>query len=365
MRKLSLLLVIQLFLVSFAHGAYYHQGKLVAAAPDPNVHHPPPPAPAAFSYRSPIDSTGLFLGGEFLYWKMDECGMDYAFENDKPPAVTFGNDRQSIVGDLLRVDLGWDPGVRGYVGYRFPERFWEVEGEYTFYYTQADKTTRMGTGPNDRIVGTFPEFFGGLMEMVSSHFNFHYHTARAHIARRFFVGDSIFLRFFAGPQGAWMSNKWRVTYTGEDQDLSTHRNNWEFEGGGLHLGIDSDWYIGRGFSLFFNGAVAALYGSHRVFSSIDITLNTGGPFQQFGPKDHRVAQSVQLQGGIAWGKVFSEWFVIKLFAAYELNSWYNLQEQYRVDLSGNTANVLNEKVRILTTCPINLQGLTAGFELKF
>lgn len=343
--------------------AYYNSEGTITNQPASKQQHASS-QPAAFSYRPAIESTGFYIGGEFLYWRLDECSMDYAYKNNSPPAVFVGNDRQSIVGELIMVDSHWDPGVRGNIGYRFPNWFWEVEGEYTFYYTSDSQTTRIGNGVNAHLVGTFPEFFLGAMESTSSNFYFHYHLARLHVARRFFVGDTIFLRIFAGPQAAWIDQKWKFKYVGQDQNVSRHKSNWEYEGGGIHVGMNSDWYLGAGFSVMFNGALAALYGSHRVLSFFDFSQNTGGVMQRFQPKTHRVAQMVQLSAGVAWG-IVSKWVAFKFFASYELNTWFNLQEQYRVDLTGNTPDTLNEKVRSLTSCPLNLQGLTAGFLLEF
>ena len=128
--------------------------------------------------------------------------------------------------------------------------------------------------------------------------------------------------------------------------------------------MDSDWYLGYGVSLFFNGDLAALYATHKTSSSTKLSDNTGGPFQDFSPKDHRVVQTMQILGGIAWGKVFN-YFTMRVFAAYEINVLFNIQEQYRLHLAGNSAAPLNPKVRILTTSPVNLQGLTMGFLVEF
>lgn len=308
----------------------------------------------------------MTIGADLLYWKMDICGMDYVFTNDKPLAVNPQQEEStSIVGDLKSVDFQWDPGVRLTFGYICPPSCMEIEADYTHYYTTNNETVLRPTGNNPLITGTLPEFYFGEMASANSKFKFHYHVAKLGIARKFCWSDYFSLKFIAGIQGAWLKEDWRVTYLGIDENHTFHKNNWKYGAGGLHLGLKTDWYLGCGFKAYLNGSCGALYGSHSTFSFIDPEAFTGGYFQDFSPEDTRVATAGQIQGGLSWCRQFN-CFLLNLFICYELNTWFNVHEQYRVSFGGQgSTNPLNEKVRILTTCPVNLQGLTAGFSLEY
>lgn len=328
---------------------------------------PQTPLTSYSSYRPEIERQAFYIGAEYLYWKLDESGMNYAITNNSPTAYDPANmrDVMSLVRNFHQVDFHYDSGVRGWLGYRVPDYFWEIEGEYTFYYTSDRQHVTRKPPPLGILDGTFPEFTRSPIERASSRFNFHYHTARLQLARPFFVGKTILIRPFFGMQGAWISQKWAVTYTGGDGEKTFFQNNWDYEAGGIHLGLNSEWYIAYGLGLFMNGTLSSLYGNHRLLCTMDPEIFTGGPFQKITPNEHRVAQALQLSAGITWGMAFDP-IAFRILLGYELNTWFNINELYRVNLAGNgTTAPNNEKIPLLTNTSLNLQGLIAGFVLEF
>jgi hypothetical protein len=79
----------------------------------------------------------------------------------------------------------------------------------------------------------------------------------------------------------------------------------------------------------------------------------------------RNVYNTQLSGGIAWGDMW-DMFTFKLYAAWEVNGWYNLAEHYRTSITDTDESDINiSKVRTLTTSTFSTQGLTLGLMLDF
>lgn len=334
------------------------------------------------NYRLWIDDEGWFADAEFLYWTVYEQELDYAITKNFPvfQDVNSGPNNGSfdgLAGKVNKAHFAWKPGVRVEVGYQFPCDHWELSGSYTYYHSQHSDSTNLpqnsGMQGNDPIAAVAPTFSSVLLtpgtttqdpiQHAKSHIKINYQIGDLLLTRHFLPSRNIVLGLFAGAKGCWIEQDWHVFY----QATSVHtdiKNNFNFGGGGLQLGITSDWYLPKGISWYANAAVSALIGSHNTKST---TIASSGIFnnlfQKINPHDTRFVTSGQFQTGLAWNYAFY-CSSMRIWIGYEANIWNNVHEVYRYS-SRLFSNVFEEKHRDIENNFIVLHGLTAGFYYHF
>jgi Legionella pneumophila major outer membrane protein precursor len=329
---------------------------------------------------------GWFADAEFLWWKLDETGMDYAAHKNEGQLVydrPSSGPNDGMFGTIHSVDFEWSPGFRVGLGYRFPRDLWELSGVYTFYFTDgSDKVKIKGpdapnqNDPASEIIQTFFEPDIGNIILAKANAQFWYHIGDVQLARQFCATPYITLRFSVGPTIAFIQQKFNSSFSDnfglppqvfEPSQTTTWNLKWNFKGAGVKLGLGSDWNLWRGLNLSFGGAFSSVYG---MFENTNFAFVKGNPnIPEPSPsgsindatiKSHRVLFGAQLLGGIKWKQKFcnGEW---ELFLNYEMNTWLNFTDQYRPMVDNEAFFLLRE----LQTPPFNLKGITAGIGIGF
>ncbi|MBX3719240.1 MAG: hypothetical protein KF898_06290 [Parachlamydiales bacterium] len=311
-------------------------------------------------YRPLIDKASFYTQAEFLYWKVQEGELNYTVIGE-PSQLPPGQGNSGAVGTYKNATFETHPGVRIGAGYRFKPEYWEVEGGYTYFFSQGSQSEKAPSNPNKLLNGTFHEETGSsIFIKATSHISFTYQTADLLIARRFLLTPSLLTRFKMGFTGAWINQHWKFTYIGTG--FSHFHLNWHFHGGGFKFGADTEWLIWKGIGLEFKVAGAVLYGEFKSHQKQISETPSFPPAIPFDVKNHdnRLVTTFQVLAGPTWGKQFHHWG-IKMFAGYELNNWYNLQEVYRSFFGEPTSGKDSRNVH----ANIGLQGLTVNLNVNF
>ncbi|MES2345616.1 MAG: Lpg1974 family pore-forming outer membrane protein [Chlamydiota bacterium] len=360
-------------------------GELIATAafPEYEVAAAPPAAPAMFHYLPEIEKQKGYVGVEFLWWKAYEGALDYAIKGQ-----VGGNQDLGGIGKLKSASFEWAPGYRAYLGYRFPPDFWEVEAIYTYYHNShhnkashpkcSPPNNVNGVPPEKALVGTFIQYTTTPVDIAKSSITLNYNMGDILLGRRLAVTKALILRGLFGISGVWLDQHWKYTYlpglqisNGVSEKGSTvkGKENWKFSAGGFRLGLDMNWFIGKGFTLLTDGSLAVFFGpySNLSFNKTNNHLLAGGgqglPQVTTNLKinDHRFSMHTRLAIMPAWGKQFNH-FGFLVYAGYELNLFTNLQEVYRS--SADTASYV-QRLTSFTYGLLGMQGLTAGINFDF
>ncbi|MES2345615.1 MAG: Lpg1974 family pore-forming outer membrane protein [Chlamydiota bacterium] len=374
-------------------------GELIATAtlPDNYVESSPEqPSLSIFKYRPEIKKSAGYVGIEFLWWKVYEGALDYAVKGQK--GANPGSSQQiGSIGKMHYATFTWAPGYRVYVGYRFAPDFWEVEANYTYYHSSHSNQTYHPKGyppnivetippsgnplPAKTTVGTFTQYTHTPVRVARASVSINYNLGDILLARRLLATDALLLRVLLGVTGGsidqHMSYKYlpgSVIINGIDFGTGSTvkgRENWKFSGAGLRLGLDTDWFMGKGFSLLSEGSFALIFGPWSKFAfnktnnhlpSNEITTLTPQVTNDIHINDHRFIFHLRLALMPAWGKQYNR-FGFLLYAGYELNFFANLQEVYRpvfLDDSPTGGRDAN-----FTAGFLGIQGLTAGLKFDF
>ncbi|MBS0619969.1 MAG: hypothetical protein JSS61_00725 [Verrucomicrobia bacterium] len=335
------------------------------------------PEPKMYSYRPKINQASVIFGGEFLYWRMQEGSLDFAVRGQQAAAT---GQATYDIGDFEIPDFKWKAGYRAYFGFRTSPKLWDLDAIYTYYYGKGNKTvhtphpsqllanpTPSGTSVSSLLIGTFPQATGTAVFTAKADMNLHYNVGDLLLGRRFGIAKDILLKLQMGATGAWIEEKFHYKYIGTPAVTAATvrgKQNFDFRGGGMRIGINLDWFIGSGFSLIGNATTACLVGHYHQHAT-NRTSNAGATppqtLQDSRYRDTRLATHTQLSLLPAWG-ITGRHVAFLIYGGYEFNYWTNLVEIYRSDSSVNS---YTGRATLRSSGNLGIQGITAGASLKF
>lgn len=317
-----------------------------------------------FQYRPPLNQCGGYLRSDFLFWKTLSTPTYYVVSK-QPYNVDFNT---YIVGNVLSTTFDHDPGFRFSLGYRFAPNHWELDAQYTFFNNKGqDEIHGPITVQPEILVASFEVPFvtvDSSLAKAAAEIELLYQTFDLTLVKRFLFSDSLLLNLFAGFTGAWIDQDWTINY-GSGSLFETVDSDWRFFGGGLKIGLNSDWHFCQGWSLFSEISVATVVGSYE--NTLDInqfyftsSTNSSQVNTSSLLDDTRAAYYFHFLLGPSWGKVYSCWG-FDLFIGYELDGWFNLQE---ITTTANQSNA-GQRLNLFSQGLLCLQGLTANLTFNF
>lgn len=215
-------------------------------------------------------SWGVIFSIDPLIWQAHVNGLDLAIETKNSTA--FFND--SGTSKVRKLDFDWDWGFRLGLGLNEACDAWDTIVYWTYWKTCGSESFTAGT--NDAIYpiwGHPARTFGQVPGSTSGKWNMDYNVLDLENGREFYVSKCLTLRPFAGLRTAWIKQEFDIEYsnipvspnnpitpaTRHDVDQKDR-----FWGIGIRGGLDMQWGIGCGFSVFGNYAASLLYAYHSV-----------------------------------------------------------------------------------------------------
>lgn len=325
--------------------------------------------PKIVSFRS-VERPGGFGGVQFLYWTVYENQTFFAVTGQEAGSSSFtGAQDSGSIGNVKSMSYDWKPGYRLNLGYCFRPDFWEIEGVYTYFYDKGNSSIdacSSSSNPTKALVGTFDQGTQSPIFTAKSFIRLNYNQGDLLLGRKFMLTDHLLLRFLFGATGSWITQNWRYAYEGASTVKG--KQDWKFYGGGMRIGLDADWYIGKGWGFLTKANLGILAGTFREFVYNE-TNNAGNSVptppnvvQDINLKDHRFAYHTQIAFLPSWGKMYSKWG-FSVFAGYELNLWFNLHQIYCDTLQSNLS--FDTRKPITENGLVGFQGLTTGLQFQF
>lgn len=306
-----------------------------------------------------------------LYWKACEEGLSYA---------TFGTDTEVVDGNVTTVTLDerfknprfdWDWGCRLGINYELPCDKWGLFLEWTHF--NSDKSGRSeDENPADLPQGTgvFPNFapLSLVSDLVKARYKLQLDYFDLGLKRGFCVTPRIALIPHAGIRVLVAQRKLHEHFENTIAPLmgSTYIGNVDarnrYRSVGICTGLDTNWWLGYGFSLTTMTSGAVLYGEQQVhqFEAINIS---DGVFQEnlssLLHDDFRACRGVLDFGlGLRWDYKF-ECFSIAFVAAYENHLYINFNNLRNHSINFSAAHLQ------VSRGDLSVNGFTFGTEIKF
>ncbi len=316
---------------------------------------------------SPLLNGGCdaFITGDFLYWKANESDLAYVLRAKVEDATLNlpGN------GNLVTPNFGWDPGFRVGLGWRTNHDDWDLYLTWTRFHTAAHSHRHTGNGQNLFPTLAGAPFAASICDSATTHLLIHLNAIDIEVGRQFYVGKHLSLRPHIGFENIWISQHYNTKYKGLPLQESAFeeirfRNN--FWGFGIRSGMDTQWNMRWGFSLFGDVAFALLYGEFDLkrTSKHNFTFRgsplIGNTHVDEKPLLARVAMELAL--GLKWETLFiHDRFHFSMQAGWEEHFYFGQNQMYNFF---GTADESHGK-ETSANGDLSLQGLTISARLDF
>ena len=292
----------------------------------------PKPGPFAFAYPYDVDLNcpkDFYFSVSGLMMQAKQDGMEFAIEDGNaigsPPLTTgtihgFSSDNH---------DWDFNPGMRVAAGFYLDHDAWNLDFGWTWLNITDYKHGNATTGGGELIplwglgAGSTTAVLGPRSSAV---WNVQYNTFDMRLAKPYYVSRYFICTPHFGLRGGWIDQHFSVDYQGNAGSTSRnifHSDN-DFWGIGARAGLDTDWMLGKGWSLFGNIAASMLSGKFDIDENYKIP--GGGAVDGYN-LDHDFYQNVpnfEIALGVAWGKFFNKKRnYIGVEASYEFHEWWD------------------------------------------
>ncbi len=311
------------------------------------------------------DGVNLFFIGELLCWNAHENGLPVAVVNRGSSSNLSNSKAKTIHSD-------WDLGLRVGIGYNTPHDGWDLDLTWVRLHTEGSEHIHSHSNryvfpsrvhPSDLIASS------SAAKKGHSHWKLHFNQLDLDLGREFFVSKWLTLRPHFGLRTDWIHQTWKSTFRNFSGTATpnkvkvSYRDHWW--GIGLQGGLDTQWGLGCGWSLFANMAGGIIYGIHDLDfkdkdSPAQLNTTTSGTFANLD-NGYRIAHPV-MDGmlGVRYDHMFcNDRFHLGLEIGWEHHIYFS-QNQFPVFTSDDSRGTLVSNQGDLT-----FQGWTVAARFDF
>jgi len=252
------------------------------------------------------DGVDLWIQGEALLMKVTEDGLSYAIltnNNAIPPNV-------GLSGNVQDLEYSWNWGFRFGVGYNLPHDGWDLLLNWTWFRSSNSEfeSTPFSRSIDQTYTGFFP--FSTQVGFAKGRSHLHFDFLDFEMGREFFVSKWLTLRPFMGARGTWVTRTFKIKYSRpENQSFDYLKDELQsrFRGGGLRLGLDTQWGLGCGWSFFAGGAASLIYGNQKLHQyQISYLSGNGAKYLNVYHNWLALRFLTDLGTGLRWDHLFCE-----------------------------------------------------------
>jgi hypothetical protein len=218
------------------------------------------------------DGTNLWVQTEALFMHATEDGVSYGIKQETSSST--------IDGRVKNISYDWSWGWRAGIGYNLPHDGWDMLLNYTWFRSNENNSSNTDAPESIRQTWTNPYQTAGAADALVAHAKGHTHLKFDYLdfqlGREFFVSKWLTLRPFMGARALWAHRDMSIKYSGGDlaiaqtprKNIKEHLNN-HFRGAGLLAGLDTQWGLGEGWSLYGQFGISLIYGKQRLHEKQD------------------------------------------------------------------------------------------------
>lgn len=300
--------------------------------------------------RPEVDGSGAFITIDALLWHGKVGGSEYAYTDDSP------NGAFPLQGKTKETDFDWTWGFRVGLGYNFEHDGWDAYLNYTYWY--AADGSKINSGANGSVIplvgnpALVAHELGAELtfcDQATSNFKFHYDNLDLELGRNYFVSRSLAFRPFFSIRNSWINLTQVVQFSGGaqlDGNMLKVRNDNDFWGIGPRAGVNSNWCLSNGFSVFGNVSGSLLWGYYEVTHEENVSTNLQGNGIRIKGNMHRFSPNAQLVLGLAYNKyIYNDKQHIGISLGWEnVYYWRVNQSLVLTDFASNKYDRVSEDV---------------------
>lgn len=350
---------------------------------------------------------GLFLTGEWLFWKAEEKGLSYAIKGDHLSQDI------PIPQTILPNGRSHHPNFKTHSGYRVgagwvtPHDHWDIYASYTRYHIKDRDSVKIGAqdaaivqdansiAPSAVLTPgqyIYPFWIAKLfinnlpapVNTAEAKWKLHLDLIDAELGKEFFISKWLILRPHLGLRAGRINQNYDLDFIRLQApfDPSNINNEWELEmkshfwGIGIRGGLDTKWGLGWGFDIYGNAAFSLLSGYfHTKFEQeaqgfdVDGVLASDDFFENKNNYHMNVA-ICDLEIGLEWSKAFChDRFEFGIWGGYEQHIFFEQNQfmnfQYDFTLLLEVPIVSEGPNYFVDGGNLTTSGFVAGLEFRF
>ncbi len=254
--------------------------SLLSAQQQPNRNAPSQPETVTTQPKAMItpavapkvrNGAGLIFAADFIWWKANISGMEYATSG----VVDLGNvfvpfGKSTKKGHVNQPNFDFEPGFKVGAGLDFAYDGWDLYANYTWLNGDTERNSisaHRGRG----VTGLLPivDVFGVILPFNSlnkaqSQWRQHFNVVDLELGRNFFISRRLTLRPHFGLKSAWITEKWKLKYVDSDVVHDNLRKKQTLWGMGTRAGLNTVWHFSRNWGLYGDIAATALWSDFHV-----------------------------------------------------------------------------------------------------
>ncbi len=247
----------------------------------------------------------LFVYGDLLYWNAHENGLAVAVENEDTSSNLSDSEVKNVHGK-------WNWGFRAGVGYNTPHDGWDLKLTWLRFTDNGRKNVHADR--NDFVFptlvhpGDLDHAFATAASKVKSSWHMRLNQLDLDLGREFFVSKWLTLRPHFGVRTDWIRQSLEADYKNFNTTSSARNIEAELKdhwwGIGLEGGLDTQWGLGSGWSIFGNLTTSIIYGFHKIkYETEDEPSDL--EFVDLKNSYHVSHPILDLEMGVRWDNMFS------------------------------------------------------------
>ncbi len=245
----------------------------------------------------------VYFTAEYLLWRTRQEGMEFATSKS--------------------VRFGFDSGFRFGFGVHLPYDGWDTYVNYTWFSPVHSQNKHGSFYPLFLFEGAGSQ--GSSVAEAHARWKLELNVLDVEIGRVYHLSKTLIFRPFVGIKGAWIDQHAHIHYAGgfipAGQTFRTHFEN-DFKGAGPLLGIESNWEMGAGLSLFGDLSTAIIVG-HFDNEQEQLQLDNA-EVVDLNSAFNLVSPFLQMIAGLAWDLNFSkDRYHVGLRAGFETQFWWD------------------------------------------
>jgi len=286
--------------------------------------------------RSCKCAMGGALEMDFLYWRADNTGFTFAYQQKDPSSTHAYVDN---IGSVVRLDSDWAPGFRLGGGWNSDFDRWDVFVDWTWFKDSSTKSRSL-----DGITSaTDPRGFYPLQSVndsgtqnryrdVSASWHLQHNVVDLELGRAFYITKALSLRPHCGLRSGWINQKFKSVFSlpinsAAHQEYDFHGKN-NFSGVGPRVGIHSQWHIdSSSWSILGKASTSLLLGQTKTrYHNKSLTAGASSFVTERQLKDNfsQLVPNLQIFIGLDWGSCLDcEKYYLGINAGWETNIYWN------------------------------------------
>lgn len=317
----------------------------------------PKPGPFAFAY--PMDMNvacprDFYVHADGLAFQAKQDGLEFGIQDSSGTGAGSPISNGKVLGfSGDNKDWDWNPGIRFGIGFYLDHDAWSLDFNWTWVNITNYQYGNAGSAGGVVIplqltgagLGTQTNTLFGSRS--SAKWDTSYNVLDIALGKPYHISRYLVFNPFFGVRAGWIDQHYSVDYAGSNGAAATrtvHHMDNDFWGVGTRAGLNTDWFLGKGWSLFGNVSFAMLFGKFEVDQNLivgsGVTTNPGEGWD-IDFDYYQNTPNLEIAMGIAWGRHFDKMkYHINLKAAYEFVEWFD-QLNIRKFYTGSSVNAGN------------------------